>query len=88
MWIRVLKAIMLISLIQSATAEDRLNPDESPSLEFLDYLGQLVETDGELVGPADFDDETPAETETETKTETVERDVWISRDRQEGIYRD
>jgi len=84
MWIRVLKAIMLISLIQSATAEDRIDPDELPSLEFLDYLGQLVETDGELVGPADFDDETPAEIE----TETVERDVWISRDRQEGIYRD
>ena len=75
---------MLISLIQSATAEDRVNTDELPSLEFLDYLGQLVETDGELVGPADFDDETQAETE----IETVERDEWITRDKQEEIYRD
>ena len=84
MWIRVLNAMMLVSLIQSATAEDRVNTDELPSLEFLDYLGQLVETDGELVGPADFDDETA----TETATETVERDEWISRDKQEGFYRD
>ena len=73
-----------MSLIQSATAEDRVNADELPSLEFLDYLGQLVETDGELVGPADFDDGASAETE----PETVERDEWISRDKQEEIYRD
>ena len=73
-----------MSLIQSATAEDRVITDDQPSLEFLDYLGQLVETDGELVGPADFDDEANAETE----TETPERDQWISRDRQEDIYRD
>lgn len=77
-----------MSLIQSATAEDRITADELPSLEFLDYLGQLVETDGELVGPADFDDETNAQTGTKTETQTVERDQWISRDRQEGIYRD
>lgn len=83
---------MLLSLIQSATAEDRVITDDLPSLEFLDYLGELVETDGELVGPADFDDEqaTASETATgpETGTETVERDVWISRDKQEVIYRD
>ena len=73
-----------MSLIQSATAEDRVITDDLPSLEFLDYLGQLVETDGELVGPADFDDEANPETE----TETPERDQWISRDKQEVIYRD
>ena len=84
MWIRVLNAMMLVSLIQSARAEDRVNTDELPSLEFLDYLGQLVETDGELVGPVDFDDETA----NEPVTETVKRDEWISRDKQEGFYRD
>jgi hypothetical protein len=75
---------MLMSLVQSAIAEDRITFDELPSLEFLDYLGELVETDGELVGPGDFDDGAI----TDTAPETVERDPWISRDQQEGIYRD
>ena len=75
---------MLLSLIQSAAADDRVITDDLPSLEFLDYLGELVETDGELVGPVDFYEEQA----TATETETVERDVWISRDKQEVIYRD
>jgi hypothetical protein len=75
---------MLMSLVQSVTAQDRIVVDELPSLEFLDYLGQLVETDDELVGPGDFDDGTI----TDTAPETVERDQWISRDQQEGFYRD
>lgn len=73
-----------MSLVQSVTAEDRIILDELPSLEFLDYLGQLVETDGELVGPGDFDEGAI----TDTAPETVERDQWISRDQQEGFYRD
>lgn len=80
MWIRVLRWVLLISLVQSASTEERIIVDELPTLEFLDYLGQLVETDGELVGPEDFDDM--------AETETVERDQWISRDQQEDIYRD
>lgn len=80
MWIRVLRWVLLISLVQSASTEERIIVDELPTLEFLDYLGQLVETDGELVGPEDFDHM--------AETETVERDQWISRDQQEDIYRD
>lgn len=80
MWIRVLRWVLLISIVQSASTEERIIVDELPTLEFLDYLGQLVETDGELVGPEDFDDM--------AETETVERDQWISRDQQEDIYRD
>ena len=51
MWIRALRWVFLMSLVQSATSEDRITVDELPTLELLDYLGQLVETDGELVGP-------------------------------------
>ena len=80
MWIRALRWVFLMSLVQSAPSEDRITVDELPTLELLDYLGQLVETDGELVGPEDFDGA--------AETETVERDQWISRDRQEDIYRD
>lgn len=31
--------------------------DDLPSLELLEYLGSLVEENGDLIGPEDFDDE-------------------------------
>ncbi len=50
----VLRWMIVASIIHSAQAENRVELDELPSLEFLDYLGSLVETNGELIGPEIF----------------------------------
>ena len=69
----------MLSFLHSAQAEDRVLPDDSPSLEVLEYLGQLVESGGELVGPEHFDDDVAEQIPAATG-QPGGRDEWISRD--------
>lgn len=45
---------LLAALALCAHADDTGDP---PSLDFLEYLGTLVETDGEWVGPQDLEED-------------------------------
>ncbi len=46
----------MLGIIHNASAAENVS-DEAPSLELLEYLGTLVEEDGELIGPEDFGDD-------------------------------
>ena len=74
MKVKVLRFAMLISAAQLTQAEEPVViGDGLPSLELLEYLGELVENDGELLGPDDLDQSAPTESRTGA-------DTWISRD--------
>ena len=57
MWLRALKWIAVMSFTCSAKAEDYPGSIGTPSLELLEYLGEMVEDNGELIGPADLDED-------------------------------
>lgn len=64
--------------LPAASAEELIvvvDDKEPPSLEFLDYLGAMVDTDGELVGPEHFEETRFDDDETDSA-----RDTWVSRE--------
>ena len=76
--VRALKILMASMFLQIANAEDLIvvvDDKQPPSLEFLDYLGSMVETDGELVGPEHFEETIFSDTETRE-----DRDAWVTRE--------
>ncbi|MBO6657830.1 MAG: hypothetical protein JJ934_13100 [Pseudomonadales bacterium] len=76
--VRALKILMASTFLQIANAEDLIvvvDDKQPPSLEFLDYLGSMVETDGELVGPEHFEETVLSDTEPQSG-----RDTWVSRE--------
>lgn len=76
MWLKVLRWMMLATVMHNVKAEQWDNHAGPPSLEFLEYLGSMIETDGELIGPDVF-----RETE-------ITRDEAIVTPEEEVIYRD
>ena len=61
MWLRALKWIAVMSITCNAKAEDYPGSIGTPSLELLEYLGEMVEDNGELIGPADLAEDGPIE---------------------------
>lgn len=51
----IVTATMSALVSQSALAE-QAGGQSAPSLELLEYLGMLIEDDGEYVGPTDFEE--------------------------------
>lgn len=72
--LRVLSTMVLLAT-QTAMAQEESGVESTslePSLELLEYLGSMVETDGELVGPDSFEEH--------KLTDDEPRDVWVSRE--------
>ena len=80
---------MLYGFFSNAFAADE--DREQPSLEFLEYLGSMVDSDGELLGPQDLDTELIIRDEVIVRDEIIvidgpvtkqgtEQQEWISRD--------
>ncbi len=85
--VRILN-VMLLLFTQPVLAEEArvVLDDTLPSLEFLDYLGGMVETGDELTGPVSLD-------EASGEGDAGGRDQWISgeddQQRKAGVgYRD
>ena len=62
---------IIITCMNTLAAEETM--EDSPPLQLLDYLGAMLEEDDQLIGPQDFQQETPPQ------------DAWIS---SEELYRD
>lgn len=76
---KALSWLLMSMWIQSTQAEELIvvTPDDTPpTLPFLEYLGSMVESDGELVGPEHFE-----ETDQKTTSDTTAKDVWISKEK-------
>jgi len=52
-----LLALMTILVITSAWAEPAIRKDVQPSTDLLEFLGQMIEIEDELIGPEIFNDD-------------------------------
>jgi hypothetical protein len=87
MWLRALSYMAMLTISQSIKAEESFQMETAPSLELLEYLGSMVEGDGELIGPHSLQDETPA-ADGPSDDESSSRDAWVGSPMPEVINRD
>ena len=76
-----LSLVVLGMLAGSVIAAEEIIVMDVPSLELLEYLGAMVEDEGELIGPADLDEsgEATLDADRDDSSEPAPME-WISRD--------